>query len=958
MKAIFSALNEVCRKEPFREKILIMPSFQVGRELLQAFALAGHNSINLSASTAFAEAEKIAGPVLASSGLRRAEAGQMMSILENILAKLRKNGRIDYFASIKPESALGPMIYTSLQELRVAGVASADLSADSFVDPVKANAIVAILECYEHHMCEQKLYDAGDVWRIAMQQENSQALLILPPFVELTAREKDFVTKRAGENFVLLAVPTEKSIPAEYDFFRAIGAANEIAEVFRRIVALRMPIDTVQLVHANSEEHVREIFLRAIAMDVPVTFAEGIPVVWNKAGRCLLHLLDWISADFDARILVNMLYDGEAKFSQECFSAARQQRKNIRKILRETPIGRGRNRYQFAEDWLQREFDAVFATVPIAAENPYIEVSKLAAAVGRVYARWGVFTDASEIEAQKKISEFLSDAALWADYRLDFSACLDRLREGVTRLRFLSEGSKAGHLYVQSYTTAGWTRREQLFFVGMNSDMIPGAGLQDPVLLDDERQKISRLLEPQGNRSTKKRIQFEQVLAGLTGKLGFSWKSGDVVSDRDFHPSPVVLTALRMARGNEKLAYDELEKIAGRAYSCQPNSSVLLDETDWWLDRLLKNQASGELLELVRGQFAGIDAGLAAKQARRSEELSVYTGLVNGRPEEMDPRQSGQVMSASRIETLAKCPFKYYLQYVLDVKPPQDFVYDPASWLTVLERGKLLHSIFERYMKEWSAAGQSPLHSENIAWMERIAAEEIEKFEQQVAPSSLLLRELEIREILQVCRNFLQLPCNNNVVVQLHCEVALASEAAGPLVFPLDQEQSIRLQGSIDRIDEVEPGKYQIWDYKTGGDKDYETCNYFKQGKHIQPALYAAAWEEKNRIADNSCEVTQCGYAFPGSKARREQVVWQANRKAELKSLLKHLFDLVATGVFIPTPDKNCYYCDYCNICSIDDKDRKEQMHLKDAQKIAEAQQKNPANAERLAPWKDVQLYG
>ena len=104
--------------------------------------------------------------------------------------------------------------------------------------------------------------------------------------------------------------------------------------------------------------------------------------------------------------------------------------------------------------------------------------------------------------------------------------------------------------------------------------------------------------------------------------------------------------------------------------------------------------------------------------------------------------------------------------------------------------------------------------------------------------------------------------------------------------------------------------------------------------------------------------MTQCGYAFPGSKARREQVVWQANRKAELKSLLKHLFDLVATGVFIPTPDKNCYYCDYCNICSIDDKDRKEQMHLKDAQKIAEAQQKNPANAERLAPWKDVQLYG
>ena len=78
-------------------------------------------------------------------------------------------------------------------------------------------------------MCEQKLYDAGDVWRIAMQQENSQALFILPPFVELTAREKDFVTKRAGENFVLLAVPTEKSIPAEYDFFRAIGAANEIA---------------------------------------------------------------------------------------------------------------------------------------------------------------------------------------------------------------------------------------------------------------------------------------------------------------------------------------------------------------------------------------------------------------------------------------------------------------------------------------------------------------------------------------------------------------------------------------------------------------------------------------------------------------------------------------------------------------------------------------------------------
>ena len=74
-----------------------------------------------------------------------------------------------------------------------------------------------------------------------------------------------------------------------------------------------------------------------------------------------------------------------------------------------------------------------------------------------------------------------------------------------------------------------------------------------------------------------------------------------------------------------------------------------------------------------------------------------YSGAV-------DPRPGGSYR-VSRVDRYVDCPFKYFAESVLALPEERD---DEAG-LTPLERGVLVHDLFERFYRSWHEAGRGTI---------------------------------------------------------------------------------------------------------------------------------------------------------------------------------------------------------------------------------------------------------
>ena len=89
---------------------------------------------------------------------------------------------------------------------------------------------------------------------------------------------------------------------------------------------------------------------------------------------------------------------------------------------------------------------------------------------------------------------------------------------------------------------------------------MPGRGLQDPVLLDEERAAISPSLPTSADALRSGLYGLAAVLASLRGRVVLSYPSFDIVEGRESFPSSVVLQAFRLLRGDPDLDYAALDK--------------------------------------------------------------------------------------------------------------------------------------------------------------------------------------------------------------------------------------------------------------------------------------------------------------------------------------------------------------------------------------------------------------
>ena len=527
-------------------------------------------------------------------------------------------------------------------------------------------------------------------------------------------------------------------------------------------------------------------------------------------------------------------------------------------------------------------------------------------------------------------------------------------------IRVAGSGPRPGRLHCANLLSGGHSGRKHTFIIGLDNKRFPGAGLNDPLLLDSERLKLSSDLPTASDQLSRKWEKFILLLARLRGTVTLGFSSFDLRENRAMFPSPAILSAYRIVSGDKEADQTDLMRFLSLPTSFAPaTADCSLDLADWWLWRTCGKEKAGNSEEILREFYPELLRGLEMRRNRLSHEFTIYDGFIPDECSELNPAApSGPVVSAAMLETIGECPLKYFFKYALRIMPPDEFPVDPAQWLDPATFGELLHEVLHRFMSELMSQGRSPSFQSDIARLTAILEDSIARYKKRyppAGPSAFRIQERQLQRAILIFLAEEELLCRVSIPRFLEVSIGMPSRFGAteldmnePVILKLPNGQSIRARGRLDRVDEISSGladAFAVYDYKSGSPYKYVQPDPYWQGRVIQHALYLrmAAALLAGKVPRNAKSV-HFEYFFPNLRTRGRRIRWRAEQLANASEIIQKLCAIPGQGCFLPTTEHlDCAFCDYVSIC-------------KDVYAVsagAKLKLKNPANT-KLAPIREL----
>ncbi len=766
------------------------------------------------------------------------------------------------------------------------------------------------------------------------------------------------------------------------DIFSAIGPTNECREVIRRIISDNIPFDDVEIIHPSGPSCPSIMFALAAKAGFRVTFGDGIPLAFTSPGKVFSGLVEWMEHDFLVTDLCALIEAGAIKLPSGNDQVALAPLKASR-YLKSAMIGWGRERYvarlktliQDADERARaaeeagefgkiekykeniREVESLIAFVknllePLPEEDKEgkIDFAALTRGIASFIGKFSSIYGDLDAEARGLLQSRLEEAAAFKTAPLKRQAVFEWLKNAAEGLRVGASGPAPGHLHLSNWRAGGYSGRPVTFVVGLDQGTFPGGRIQDPILLDEERERISGELMTSADALRENLWAMAAMLAGLRGKVVLSYSSYDIIEERQSFPSSLILQAERLRSGDPGLDYSALAGLVPEARGFLPEAEAdgrergaqVIDETDWWLGKLAPGGVLRDGMDAVKANFDLLSRGIFAQEKRGREKVCEFEGKIKIDPREVNPLHNKDiVMSASRFERLARCPFGYFLEYVLDVSAPDELEHDSSKWLDPMQRGSLLHEVFALLMKELRKRGEAANPKKHASLIRKIGAEIIARYREEIPPPSEGIFERERKAIEEELEVFLKAEAGRlRPVEPVLFEASFGArrkekkkkgtggaagrrgqedmeEAGDAVMVKCGEEDAFRLAGRIDRIDRIEKSLYRVIDYKTGSSSPFESFRSFGKGKILQHALYALAAEEilRRLKIDRTPSVVESGYYFPTRKGEGKEITVETFNRNALGLVLRELLQVLEKGRFVASPEAECDFCDYSPIC-------------------------------------------
>ena len=295
--------------------------------------------------------------------------------------------------------------------------------------------------------------------------------------------------------------------------------------------------------------------------------------------------------------------------------------------------------------------------------------------------------------------------------------------------------------------------------------------------------------------------------------------------------------------------------------------------------------------------------------------------------------------SSSRLEAFGTCPRKFFFRYGLGVFAPEEHEVNHEQWLDALQLGTLIHGVFEDFLRELTSREQIPDLDRDRDELLEVLRTKIDELRQTIPiPNEDAYQQL-IQWLEKTCEIFLRneeefCQSTGSVPWILEASIGLGDspvskiDTADPVAITLSDGRSIKVGGRIDRVDQIggsDSMNFSIWDYKSGSAWAFDRNDPFKQGRKLQPFLYAGML--RHRIVSEvgaDAKVNYFGYFFPSPKEKGLRLHWTSGQLAGGDAILSHICDAISAGAFIATNEaSDCKFCEYNSVCGSPDQTAK-----------------------------------
>jgi RecB family exonuclease len=393
MDPFVEQLAELCRAHVMRNKWVFVPTHALGRTLGERITLSGTNWLNIHFVTPLDIALRMGAPFLVERGIDPSEEGLGPALIMRLLLDLPEEG--GYFRPLADQPAMSQALWSTIRELRMAGLDSDALTPEAFEAPAKYAELQALLAAYQRFLATNRRGDMATVYEEALLHRDWCPIQGPDCWTEWpeavwSPRQRQLLDVMPGERIVpkTLAIPAatvprrlagasvERVVPdpainplafllapnaerpgprpvSEVSLFHAGGRETEIDEVFRRVLSSGALLDQVEIACA-SEAHVSLVWEKALRHEWRVTLGPGIAAAVTRPGRALIGLCDWIETDLSAGHLRQLLQSGDLVFDDRTdgFTAGQAAR-----IIARSDAGWGRATYALALTSVRRGYE-------------------------------------------------------------------------------------------------------------------------------------------------------------------------------------------------------------------------------------------------------------------------------------------------------------------------------------------------------------------------------------------------------------------------------------------------------------------------------------------------------------------------------------------------------------------------------------------------------------------------
>jgi ATP-dependent helicase/DNAse subunit B len=506
---------------------------------------------------------------------------------------------------------------------------------------------------------------------------------------------------------------------------------------------------------------------------------------------------------------------------------------------------------------------------------------------------------------------------------------------------------KAGGVEVSDLMQARGVPFDVMVLPGLVEQGFPRVPRPDPLLLDEERRVLNERYLGQARVPEKGEGRLEEKLLFLLAVR--SAKEALILTASHLHPgsgaprvpSSYLYETLHAVTGTRQTKWDEdspyLQKVAVSDW-VRDGDDTRVDDLEEVLSRFEEARKGNPLpaQAYVEGKPFFNEARRSLKERQGSRKFTPYDGVFQDAAAiaklAQDHSLKNKTLSASRLETYAACPLRYFYRYVLGLKvhpePERVFQLDAA------EKGTLMHSILEETLTRGKKDGWLKTRDGEKAAevLEEESQRAFKNFEKNGVPGSPALWQWSQFSLRKDLEKALKKVLEDADWTPVDFEKAFGREGQPEVTFETPSGK-FRLEGFMDRVDFSSDGKnLRVVDYKSGSALNFK-ADSVKEGTKIQMPLYL--WACQTLYPG----VTPQGalYEFLTSKGDYKSVLFDAtdfkNVEEPLKVLLTTAAEAVDQGLF-PAAAKACDHCDYRTLCGPGAEKRGERK--RDDKKVAE----------------------